>query len=155
FYHVTRILFGRTVAPATYETATWLFLRALAGIYLVAFLSFGVQAAGLIGAHGILPIGNYLNAVSRVMGVSGYWTVPSVFWINASDTFLKIVCWTGAALSIVLFLGFLERAVLVCLYLLYLSLCSAGQDFMSFQWDMLLLEAGFLAIFLGRSQWIV
>ena len=35
---------------------------------------------------------------------------------------------------------------------MYLSLSSAGQDFLSFQWDALLLEAGFLAIFLGRAR---
>jgi len=34
---------------------------------------------------------------------------------------------------------------------LWLSLCSAGQDFLSYQWDVLLLEAGFLAVFADDS----
>ena len=155
FYHLTRLLFGTHIVPPTYAVAEWLFLRALAVIYLIAFVSFGVQVTGLIGSNGILPIGNYLQAVSRALGASGFWNVPAIFWLNHSDAFLKIVCWAGAAISIVLFLGFLERAALICLFLLDLSLCSAGQDFMSFQWDMLLLEAGFLAIFLGRSELVV
>ena len=154
-YRVTRLMFGTRIVPSTYATAEWLFLRALAVIYLIAFVSFGIQATGLIGSHGILPAIRYLQAVSRGLGVSGYWTVPTIFWLNSSDAFLKIVCGAGAAVSIVLLLGFLERAALVCLFALYLSLCTASQDFMSFQWDMLLLEAGFLAIFLGRSRVIV
>ena len=48
-----------------------------------------------------------------------------------------------------------ERLALVLLFVLYLSLSNVGQDFLSFQWDALLLEAGFLGIFLGRSQVVV
>ena len=155
FYHLTRLLFGSRIFPSTYATAEWLFLRALATIYLIGFVSFGVQATGLIGSNGILPAGRYLHAVSGGLGVAGYWTVPTILWLNSSDAFLKTVCGAGAAISIVLLLGFVERAALICLFLLYLSLCTAGQDFMSFQWDMLLLESGFLAIFLGRSRVIV
>ena len=51
--------------------------------------------------------------------------------------------------------GVWERLLLACLYLLYLSFSSAGQDFLAFQWDSLLLEAGFLAIFLGNSKIVV
>src|SRR5262249_38654148 len=38
------------------------------------------------------------------------------------------------------------RVLLAALWVLYLSLVSAGQDFLSFQWDNLLLELGFAAI---------
>lgn len=155
FYQLTRTLFGRTVSPSTYRTAEWLFLRALGAIYLTAFISYGVQITGLIGSHGILPAGNYLHAVWRAFGVSSYRLVPTLFWFNHSDSFLKLACIAGAAISIALILGFAERTSLVCLFLLYLSLSTTGQDFMSFQWDMLLLEAGFLAIFLGSSRIVV
>ena len=40
-----------------------------------------------------------------------------------------------------------QKAALAVCFVLWLSLCSAGQDFFSFQWDVLLLEAGFLALF--------
>ena len=42
--------------------------------------------------------------------------------------------------------------MLIVLFVLYLSLVSAGQTFMSYQWDLLLLEAGFLAIFLTSGS---
>jgi hypothetical protein len=41
------------------------------------------------------------------------------------------------------------------LFVLYLSLDTAGQMFMNYQWDALLLEAGFLAAFLGSEVAIV
>jgi lipase maturation factor 1 len=128
-----------------------LFVKALAVIYLIAFLSFGVQADGLVGSQGILPVANYLRGVHGELGARAWWFVPSVFWINSSDWALRVVWIAGAAVSIVLALGFFRRVCLVVLLVLYLSISTAGQDFLSFQWDILLLEAGFLAIFLDTT----
>ena len=152
FDRVTRIFFGRPVLPSSYVFVEWLFVRALAAVYLVAFVSFGTQARGLIGSHGILPMHSYLRALSESFGVSRFWVAPTIFWLGDGDFALIGISIAGAALAIVLMLGFAQRTVLTILYVLYLSLCSVGQDFMSFQWDMLLLETGFLAIFLGRSK---
>jgi lipase maturation factor 1 len=131
---------------------TELFLKALGIVYLIAFLSFGLQADGLVGSQGVLPLGNYLHGMHQAMGARAFWYVPTVFWANSSDLALRIAWIAGAALSIVLTLGFFRRACLVLLLVLYLSICTAGQDFWSFQWDILLLEAGFLAIFLDSSH---
>jgi lipase maturation factor 1 len=155
FYHLTRFTFGRNISPLRYAGVEWLFLRILGAIYFVAFSSFGLQIKGLVGARGILPAGRFLSAVHDMFGFESYWMAPSVFWIAHSDAFLTGVCVAGAAISLVLVAGYLERPALVLLYILYLSLCTIGQDFMSFQWDMLLLEAGFLAIFLGSSKVII
>jgi predicted DCC family thiol-disulfide oxidoreductase YuxK len=155
FYHLTRFTFGRDIAPLRYAGVEWLFLKILAAIYFVAFTSFGLQIRGLIGSRGILPAGRYLAAVRNYFGLESYWTAPTIFWIAHSDAFLTAVCVTGAVISLVLLAGYMERAALLLLYVLYLSLCTIGQDFMSFQWDMLLLEAGFLAIFLGSSKVMV
>jgi hypothetical protein len=152
FYQLTRFTFGRNISALRYGGVEWLFLRILAAIYFVAFCSFGLQIKGLIGARGILPAGRFLAAVHDMFGLESYWMAPSVFWIAHSDAFLTGVCVAGAAISLVLLTGYLERAALLLLYVLYLSLCTIGQDFMSFQWDMLLLETGFLAIFLGTSK---
>lgn len=154
-YHVTRVTFGRNISPLRYAGVEWLFLRILAGIYLIAFASFATQITGLIGARGILPVGRYLAAVSHTFGARGYWLAPTVFWIAHRDWFLEAACAAGMLLSLVLLLGYLERICLAALYVLYLSLCSAGQDFMAFQWDILLLETGFLAVFLGSSKSMV
>ena len=67
-----------------------------------------------------------------------------LFWIDASDVAIQVVCWVGAALSVLLFLNRLPRLCLLLLYVLYLSLLYGGQDFMTFQWDTFLLETGFL-----------
>jgi len=155
FYQLTRFTFGLNVAPRSYATVEWIFLRILALIYLIAFSSFGLQITGLVGSQGILPIGHFLKAVSSAYGAESYWTLPGIFWIAHSDAFLRAVPIAGAIISIVLLLGYFERIALIALYVLYLSLCTAGQDFMSFQWDMLLLEAGFLAIFLGSSKVVI
>ena len=159
FYHLTRFTFGKRVLPWKFARTEWLFLRLLAAIYLIAFASLAVQITGLIGAHGILPLGGYLAAVSHALGSRGYWSIPTIFWIAHGDGFLEAVCVLGVVISLALLPGFLkghwERALLACLYVLYLSLSTAGQDFLSFQWDSLLLEAGFLAIFLGNSKIVV
>ncbi len=159
FYHLTRFTFGKTVLPLKFAKIEWLFPRLLAAIYLIAFASLAGQITGLIGSRGILPLGGYLAAVAKALGVRGYWTMPSIFWLAHGDGFLKAVCNTGAAMAALLLLGILkgpwERLLLAGLYILYLSLCTAGQDFLSFQWDSLLLETGFLAIFLGNSKFVV
>ena len=159
FYHATRLTFGKRILPWKFAKTEWLFLRLLAAIYVIAFASLAVQVQGLIGARGILPAAGYLSAVSRTLGMRGYWTMPTLFWLGSSDAVLNGACLAGAALAAFLMLGLFkgwwERLVLACLYILYLSLSSVGQDFLAFQWDSLLLEAGFLAIFLGNSKFVV
>jgi predicted DCC family thiol-disulfide oxidoreductase YuxK len=155
FYSVTRFAFGRRISVLRYSRVEWLFLRLLAGIYLIAFASLAVQINGLAGARGILPLGRYLSAAQQTFGAQAYWLAPTIFWFAHSDAFLVAACVAGIVISLVLLLGYFERLSLICLYLLYLSLSTAGQDFLSFQWDILLLETGFLAIFLGSSKIVV
>jgi len=155
FDRLTTMLFGRTIRPLSYVFVEWIFLRVLGVIYFIAFVSFGTQVRGLIGSRGILPVHNYLQAVSESFGFSRFWVAPTLFWFRHDDGFVVSICIAGAALAIVLMLGYAQRLAMVLLFILYLSLCAVGQDFMSFQWDMLLLEAGFLAIFLGSSNIII
>ena len=154
-YRVTIYLWSLPLQPETFRAATWLFLRALGAIYLIAFASFGVQAAGLIGSHGILPIAEYLHAAHTYFGSAAYWNVPTLLWLSRGDAFLKADWILGVCLSVLVLLGMNSRALRVGLFFLYLSLVTAGQVFMTYQWDALLLEAGFLSIFLGSSPVIV
>lgn len=140
--------------PASeYRLVAWLFLRALALIYLAAFWSLATQVQGLAGSHGIYPVAEQLD---RMAGQFGQWAplaYPSVFWAVSADWALSAAAWGGCFLAVLVFLagwrgGRWERALLILLYLLYLSLYHAGQYFTNFQWDYLLLEAGFLAILL-------
>jgi hypothetical protein len=128
------------------------FLRILGCTYFVAFVSFGTQAMGLIGSHGILPLGDYLQAAREGAGSAAWWDVPTVFWLNSSDTAVRVVWILGAACGVVAASGLWQRRALAACLVLWLSVCSAGQDFLSFQWDVLLLEAGFLALFADESR---
>ena len=83
FDKVTRLFFGRPVLPSTYVFIEWLFIRALALVYLIAFVSFGPQVRGLIGSHGILPVHSYLQALTDTFGLSRYWLVPTVLWLRS------------------------------------------------------------------------
>lgn len=126
-----------------------LLLRGLAIVYLVAFASLLPQIDGLIGSNGILPVHNYLEAVHSEYGTNGYIYFPTLAWFNSSNAFLHALAWGGVALSIALLIGILPLPATIGLYVLYLSIDTAGQTFFSFQWDSLLLEAGFAAILLA------
>jgi len=99
-----------------------------------------------------LPAAQYLEAVREQIGTEGYYLVPTLFWLNASDVCLNLLCAGGVLLSFVLIAGFVPSFALIGLWTFYLSLVSVGQVFLSFQWDVLLLEAGFLAIFFAPLQ---
>lgn len=133
----------------SYEITRWLFLRGLGGVFLVAFLSLGVQLHGLIGPEGILPAGEYLTAVREQFGAARYWLVPTVLWLGSGKLALNLVTGLGVLASIVLLLDLRPRVALACCWILYLSLVAVGQDFLSFQWDSLLLETGLIALFLA------
>jgi lipase maturation factor len=139
----------------THDAVVYLFLKALGVIYLIAFVSFGWQAPGLIGQRGIQPLGTFLHRASEAMGASAYRVFPTVFWLASSDLFVRLVCLGGVACAALVVAGRMQRIALALCYVLYLSLVVAGQDFMSYQWDMLLLETGFLAIFLRYDRIII
>jgi len=85
------------------------------------------------------------------LGPAAYWDAPALLWLNSSDRALQVVWIVGAALSLAAVCGFWQRTVLAGCLVLWVSICSVGQDFLSFQWDILLSEAGFLAIFADTS----
>lgn len=148
FFKISIFLWGRNYEPPRYDFIAWLFLRLLGLIFFAAFVSFGVQALGLIGSQGIIPLDNLINAGQNQLSAIRYYILPMVFWLNSSDFAIQAVCWGGAALSLLLVFNILPRINLLLLYFLYLSLVTAGQVFMTFQWDTYLLETGILAIFL-------
>ncbi len=146
---LTRWIWGRHLIPPGEALTSWIYLRILAVVYFIAFVSLWAQVPGLIGAGGILPAGEFLQAVGARFGAVGYMLAPTLGWLSTSDAFLRALCVAGAALSVLLAAGVAPIACLLGLWALYLSLTVVGQDFLMFQWDGLLLEAGFLAILLA------
>jgi hypothetical protein len=129
--------------------ARWMFLRALAIWYFSAFYSLIFQIKGLIGPNGILPAGDYLQAVAAAPGLHGLrlWYAPTLFWFGSSDQALMTVCWIGAIASLMLFLNIWPRASLAVCFACFLSVVCAAQDFSSYQSDGMILEAGFISLF--------
>jgi predicted DCC family thiol-disulfide oxidoreductase YuxK len=146
FHRVSLILWGRNYEPPRYELVSFLFLRLFGLITLSAFVSFAVQAQGLIGSRGILPLSELVDALAPRLGPERFVLAPMVFWLNDSDLAIQAACWAGAGLSLMLLLNFLPRLSLVLIYALYLSLLYAGQTFMTFQWDTFLLETTVVAL---------
>ena len=149
------LLWGPRLEPESYEIVSWVFLRLLGAIYIAAFASLGVQIVGLVGEHGILPVGPYLVAARQGWGITAYWRLPTLLWLNSSDAVLVAGTSLGVLLGLLVVFGLWVRPALAGLFGLYLSYVYAGQVFMSYQWDLLLLEAGFLAIFLTTGSRIV
>jgi lipase maturation factor 1 len=139
----------RAAAPSTYARATWLFLRTLGIVYLIAFSSLGVQIRGLIGHDGILPADQIMASAHALTGLKRFWLLPTLAWAGTSDGFLQALCIAGGAMASLLVAGLLPSVALPLLWLTYLSLSIVCRDFLGFQWDTLLLETGFLAIFLA------
>lgn len=132
----------------------WLFLRLLALVHLIAFVSFWVQLDGLIGPRGLLPAGDYFARAREVWGAGAYVRVPSLCWIFGTGSFLHVLCAAGVVLALLLFAGVAPLLCLALLWAAYLSLNSAGQIFFHFQWDALLLEATVCALFIAPWRWL-
>src|SRR5580658_2696138 len=157
FSFLTRLLWGRHIEQPDYSLTRFLFLRALGVIYLVAFISLWTQITGLIGHNGILPADRFMSVVSQECDLQGigadrFHIVPTLCWLDSSDGFLQFQCAVGTFLAILLILGIAPAPALALLWLFYLSLTIAGQDFLGFQWDNLLLETGFISIFFAPLQ---
>ena len=145
-----RVLFDSEDGARDLLGARWLFLRALGCIYFSAFFSLVFQIRGLIGPDGILPAKEYLQAVAHSLGYSrGLWFAPTLLWLASGPHMLTALCWVGMGASLLLALNAWPRGMLMICFLCFLSFVSAAQDFSSYQSDGMLLEAGFIALFLA------
>uniref|UniRef100_A0A4W4E956 Lipase maturation factor n=1 Tax=Electrophorus electricus TaxID=8005 RepID=A0A4W4E956_ELEEL len=128
-----------------------LFLRGVAVAYLCAFASLYIQIPGLYGDEGILPA-RLLVAGEQKPLLQQLQESPSLLWLVPSlglgpQQGLELICLLGALLSLgAVLLGALRDSLAyLCLWILYLSLYTAGGDFLHTECDSLLLEVGFLA----------
>ena len=150
-----RILCGRpSLALPTYYLSRWLFLHLLGLIYLIAFISLWVQIDGLIGDRGIFPVNQYLDAIWENFGIIGYWTFPTLCWVSADTQFLHLLCASGVFFSVLVIFGIFPVPSLIGLWACYLSFSTVCRTFLGYQWDTLLLEVGFLAIFFAPLQFL-
>jgi hypothetical protein len=141
-------LFDSEYGARKYLISRWLFLRALGLIYFSAFFALLFQVKGLIGTQGILPAADYLQDTAAA-GVLRFWYVPSLLWLSSSNSMLMGLMGIGLIASVLLVANVWPRAMLVACFLCFLSFVSAAQDFSGYQSDGMLLEAGFIALFLA------
>lgn len=135
-----------------YWLARLVFQRAVAAVYLVAFLTAANQFRPLLGEQGLLPTPRFLDRVDVR-------SAPSLFHLRYSDRLAMAVAWAGVGLSTAVVVGlpqagpvWLPMLVWFLLWGAYLSIVNVGQVFYSFGWESILLEAGFLAMFLGSER---
>ncbi len=135
-------------------------LRLIAAVYLCAFLSAYVQWRGLLGCDGLEPVSSLLYQNTRDverLTTGAFWARPTLVWLHAHpwigldvDTWCELLCLAGASISAALvLLGCDWAPAFALLLILYSSLQSVGQTFLSFQWDILLIETGAIAVLLG------
>ncbi len=125
--------------------------RGIGLVYLIAFINALGQFRPLLGERGLLP-------VPRLLAQVRFRDAPSVFHLRYSDRLLVLVAGTGVVLALMVVLGLPDRwpvaltvALWLALWALYQSIVNVGQRFYAFGWETLLLEAGFLAAFLGPA----
>jgi hypothetical protein len=133
-----------------YRLTRFVLLRLLGAVYAVAFLASARQAVPLIGSHGLLPLGAYLDRAHQAFGstADAVLKMPSLFWLAHSDGVLRGAAWLGFALSCVVAAGYANAVLMGALWVLYMSFAHVGQEWYGYGWEIQLLETGFLAIFL-------
>ena len=140
------------LTAADYQVARWVIERGLGTLYLVAFVVAARQFPALAGENGLEP-------AQRLLRATTFWQTPSLFHLRYSDRLVRIASWSGVVLAGAIVIGLPQAAPLpitmltwFALWVLYQSIVNIGGSFYSFGWETLLLEAGFLAIFLGNAE---
>jgi hypothetical protein len=144
-----RYLFDRDAGVSGHLIARWLFVRAMGAIYFSAFFALAFQVRGLVGTAGVLPAGEYLQKVGAAFGGLRYWYAPTVLWMGSGNRALMLVVWVGLVASVLVMANVLPRAALVVCFVCFLSFIGVAQDFGQYQSDGMLLEAGFLSLFVA------
>jgi hypothetical protein len=150
-----------------------LFLQGIGIIFTFAFVSCFIQYRGLNGQDGILPSRNFLIRLSernqinlRHINAKQTWQLfndaPTLSWFYPKvsqlmphcsfsiDEFHDMMIIVGVLTSLLIAFGFDSTILFVLVYALYQSMVVIGQDFYSFQWDILLLETSFLCVLYAR-----
>jgi len=149
---LTKLFIGDPGVPSTYRFSSVLFLRLLGLIFLVAFVSFWAQAAGLVGDHGIIPVNDYFSAIGSAKDATAntkFWSAPSLLWFFPNTFGLNWLAGVGSVCSLLLMAGLIPGWALLGCTITYASLRNGVPIFLNFQWDALLIESGFVALLLA------
>src|SRR2546421_1572084 len=137
----------------SYWLTRFVILRLLGFIYSIAFLVAARQLVPLVGRNGLTPAQDFLFNIQSQLGsrAEGIWQLPTLFWFGCTDLGMVIFAWVGFALSLVVLGGYANALLLAVVWMMYMSIVHIGQIWYCYGWEIQLLEAGFLAIFLCPS----
>jgi len=150
-YRLARLLFGPDPGPRRHVAVADLVYRGIALCGVFAFASIWWQADGLIGSGGVLPAAEFFAGLRDHYGAGIYTMLPDLLWLNDSDAALQMLCAAGLAATLVGVAGRLRFVTALVAYACYLSLFHAGQVFLGYQWDVLLVECFVLQLVLARA----
>jgi len=117
-------------------------------VYFSAFYALLFQVRGLIGVQGILPAGEFLARLHS-LGWLRFWYAPTLLWVSSSDAMLLAICWVGLTASLLVLANVMPRGSILVCFACFLSFVAAAQEFSQYQSDGMLLEAGFLSLFVA------
>ncbi len=120
----------------------------LCACFAIAALSLWPQLDGLIGPTGLSPVHERFALYATRLGEDAAWRLPGLMWLSPDVGTAKWLCAATILVAALALLGRLRPPLFLLLAVLYLSLFSAGLPFTGFQWDLLLIECGFAAVFL-------
>ncbi len=154
---MTRIFWGDPGTRSTFRFSSMLFLRLLGLVFLVAFVSFWGQADGLVGDHGILPVKSYFELLKTTPSLTSnfdrFLAAPSLLWLSPNSAGLTDIMGTGVVCSLFLMAGLHPAWALLGCVLTYQSLRAGVPLFLGYQWDILLVESGLVALLMAPWGW--
>ncbi len=136
---------AQIVRSSNYQNVQSLVCRLVAVSYAIAYASLYVQWDGLFGVDGLEPAGAFLKRNPKEASLTNLFGYRKQFGFSA-DTMADALCILGFVSSIVAAVGPCNIVTMALSWLPYISLYGVGQTFLSFQWDILLLEVGVLAV---------
>lgn len=120
-------------------------------LYLISFINIYSYIPLFWSDQGLLPISELIHTNQTLFPS----IAPILIKTNliSSESFVSLCCIIGALLSTIsIFNTKLHNSIITSIILFcYLNIFLLGQDFMSFEWDYLLLEVGFITIFLNTG----
>eukprot|EP01084_Bolivina_argentea_P164542 286076_1 len=152
-FFATYVIFSSSNISTSFTIARFWTQRCIGIINLAAFISFWVQAHGLIGSKGIKPMTQQLDEVRQLdalgkLNVSKYEYHPTLFWISSSDSFLHLVCLLGCLSSICIISPcyISTTPFFILCAICYGSIKTMGAEFMQLQWDFMLVEINVICL---------
>ena len=131
------------------ECSIGLFIRMIGLVYAVCLGSFAVQLPLLAGVHGLEPLHSSLATKWRHFGLKALWYYPTLFWLfGSSDFMLKFLPSVGALCGLLMAYGSSYTPCLSFVCWVILLSIDAGPSHLVYPWDSLLLETGFLCLWL-------